>query len=1450
MRLFPIRRTLYAIPLLLLLCAAALPAFADGTINIANPGDGNGWRSNGGTVVTIFANGNYTVTGASTVFRIVVSEDVTATITLQDAKIHSALGCPFMLSSNDTGGSDVTLILSGTNELVTTKGSPSPAGLQVEDNARILIKGDGSLLVKGGYDATAGIGGGAGIGSGSRRNAGNITIAGGTINATGGIVAAGIGGGVGGDGGNITITGGTITATGGANGAGIGGGQSGDCGNITITGGAITATGGSLGSGIGGGGGGDGGNITITGGMITATAGEFSAAIGGNSAGNGGTITISGGTIVAYAWAGGTGDPAAIGGGAWGPAGIINISGGTVYASRGTGPGIGGGNGTGGGMITITGGVVIADAIGIGKVSRTATVISGAKTLVLSPSINTGTFGEATVRQHVVVNINSGPNNDVILNENVTIPDGMMFVVPDGIILNVNNYALHNGGIIRKFGAINNTVNMTGNAPVGPIQADWVEPVAAHAWTGSAITPAVTVKDGNNVLAEGVYYSAAYENNSQAGTGVVVITDLGDYHTVTTRTFTITGKTLPDSALEAIPAQTYTGSAILPAVVVKDGGKTLARDTDYIVSGANNINVGTATVTVTGRGNYTGSISRTFTISPKALERSFIQSIAAQTYTGSAIIPAVVVKDGSRTLTLHTDYTVSAVNNTSVGTGAVATVSGRGNYTGSATATFSIIARSLTADNIETIAAQLYTGDSVKPAVVVRDGGRILTEGTDYAVAYTNNVSTGTATVTVTGRGNYSGSAVKTFLIYTVPITGMWIEDIPAQTYTGDSIKPVLTVRYGNTVLTAGVHYSVTYNNNINAGTGTATVTGVGSYTETMNKPFTIHPRPITGGWTEDIPAQTYTGDFITPAVTVRDGDTILTAGVHYSVTCINNINAGTATATVTGVGNYSGTESKPFTINPKQITGEWIESIPAQGYTGDSLKPALTVRDGNTILTAGVHYSATYNRNINVGTATVTITGVGNYTGTASKNFLIEDKTQASVPIVAGWIADIPAQTYTGDSIKPALTVIDGNSFLFAGVHYSAAYTNNVNAGTAIVIVTGRGNYSGSVYKYFAITPKPVVDDWIGDIPAQTYTGSYVQPALTVRDGNNILTAGVHYSATYTNNVDAGTATVTIIGLGNYTGSASKNFLIGDGGTSASVSIAAGWIDDIPAQTYTGSAIQPAVTIRNGNTVLMSGADYTTAYSGNTNAGTGTVTVTGVGKYTGTVYKNFTISPKGVAAGWLGTVPDQTYTGASIQPAVTVMDGSRTLTLGMDYTVYYSNNVNAGTATVTIVGTGNYTGTATGTFTIVRSRIPIQESWVQVIPDQYYTGYSIRPAVTVSGLTQGVDYTVSYYNNTAAGTAIAIVTGIGDYSGQVAQSFRIVDTGAEEAASAVLRITPTAGGILVSGLTPGKTLSIYTIKGEKYYSGTAQSDVFRLDNIPKGVYILYHAGQYSKFAY
>ncbi|GAB6395128.1 MAG: Ig-like domain-containing protein [Bacteroidales bacterium] len=1616
MRFFPIPHTLYPIPLLLLLFAAALPALADGTININNPSAGTGWTF-ADSVVTITANGNYTVTGTTTTNRIVIDKNVTATITLQNASIHSsvytpiefysAVGSPFSLSSDTMAGgkgSQVTLILEGSNELVATEFFT--AGLQVEDSARLIIKGSGSLLAQGGNISSANnTTGGAGIGAGMRNSGGNITITSGTITAIGGLGSAGIGGSVFGTGGSITITDGTVTATGGYYGAGIGGGLYGSGGNITVTGGTITANGGmqaagigggnygsggsitvtdgtiaanggEVGAGIGGGRDGSGGNITVTGGRINATGGLYGAGIGGGGSsefgtGDGGTITIIGGTITANGTAqsagigggtrgsggritirggvvvatspGGPGDPAAIGAGSASAAGTINITGGTVYASGGTGAGIGGGSSTTEGIINITGGTVIAEEIGIGNGGTTATNISGANTIVLSPSINTTTFGGAQVltgsNVEVSAYITTGDTiADVTLNAALTIPSGATLVVPAGIVFDVNNKALTNNGIIREYGSIKNKGSLTGNQALGAIQASWITNIPAQTYTGDSIKPTISVTNGTLTLAHGAHYSVAYTNNINAGTATATLTDLGDY-SIVTKTFTINPKALAADFIQDIPAQTYSGDSLKPAVTVKDGSKTLTLNTDYTVAYTNNVKAGTATVTVTGKGNYTGSASKTFLIedntppspTPIQIAANWIQDIPAQTYTGNPITPAVTVRDGSTTLTLNTDYTVAYSNNINVGT-ATATVTGIGNYTGTVTKTFLIeegytppvdtvtpppTQKQIAAEWLDSISLRYYTGDSIEPYVIVRDGSKILTFETDYIVTYRNNVYPGTATVTVTGIGNYGGTVTKTFLI-AKSFSVVSIEDIPAQTYTGDSIKPAIMARDGNAVLTAGRDYTVRYESNTGVGTALATITGAGDYSGAQSKIFAINPRPIATEWLEDPPAQTYTGSEVKPPLTVRDDrGVVLISGFHYTVSWLNNVNAGMATVVITGRGNYTGSAGKPFFINPKPVSAQWIGDIPGQTYTGVAIEPALTVKDGYNILTAGVHYSATYNNNVYAGTATVTITGMGNYTGTASKTFTIVTEP---VPIAGSWIEDIPAQTYTGDSIMPAVVVRDGGITLTLNTDYTVTYINNVNAGTATVTVTGMGNYTGAASKTFIIV-KPLSGVWLEDIPAQTYTGSSIQPAITVWDGSNLLAAGIHYSVSWLNNVNAGTATVTVVGLGNYSGTASKSFTIHPkavaadwledipaqaytgsyiepgvvvrdgskiltsgadytvacmnntyigmatatvtgmgnyiGSTSKSFAIIAGpnyitaeWLGYIPPQTYTGSSIEPAVTVRNGDKALTRGVDYTTGYSNNINAGTATVTVTGMGDYTGTANKTFTILPKAVAGEWLSDIPAQYYTGSPVELSLTIRDGARILTQGTDYLLDYTNNIYVGTARVTLTGKGNYTGTATGAFKIIRNGIPIQESWVQVIPDQYYTGSSVRPKVIVTGLVEGVDYTSVYFNNIEAGTAWVTVVGIGSYAGEVTLYFRIIATGAEEAASAVLRITPADNGLLISGLTPGKTFGIYTLQGQLLYQATAASPEEHIHLRDKGLYILRHKDRAYKFSW
>ena len=208
----------------------------------------------------------------------------------------------------------------------------------------------------------------------------------------------------------------------------------------------------------------------------------------------------------------------------------------------------------------------------------------------------------------------------------------------------------------------------------------------------------------------------------------------------------------------------------------------------------------------------------------------------------------------------------------------------------------------------------------------------------------------------------------------------------------------------------------------------------------------------------------TYTGEAQTPDVTVVNGETTLSAGTDYTVSYSDNTNAGTATVTVTGIGNYTGTAAKTFTIDKADVADFTVTAANAK-YTGKAQTPAVTVVNGSTTLKADTDYTVIYSNNINAGTATVTVTGIGNYTGTAAKTFTIQKGDVADCTITAA------NAKYTGEAQTPAVTVVNGNTTLKADTDYTVVYSNNINAGTATVTVTGIGNYTGTAAKNFTIS-------------------------------------------------------------------------------------------------------------------------------------------------------------------------------------------------------------------------------------------------------------------------------------------------------------------------------------------------------------------------------------------
>ena len=130
--------------------------------------------------------------------------------------------------------------------------------------------------------------------------------------------------------------------------------------------------------------------------------------------------------------------------------------------------------------------------------------------------------------------------------------------------------------------------------------------------------------------------------------------------------------------------------------------------------------------------------------------------------------------------------------------------------------------------------------------------------------------------------------------------------------------------------------------------------------------------------------------------------------------------------------------------------------------------------------------------------------------------------------------------------------------------------------------------------------------------------------------------------------------------------------------------------ISPIEDETYTGFEIIPIVRVFSGTEQLVYGTDFTVSYSNNVNVGTATVTVTGIGEYTGTKSTTFHITAKSVSDILYSPIEYQTYTGSPLTPSLDVRDGDKTLISGTDYTVAYSNNINVGEGTATITGKQN----------------------------------------------------------------------------------------------------------------------------------------------------------------
>ena len=404
-----------------------------------------------------------------------------------------------------------------------------------------------------------------------------------------------------------------------------------------------------------------------------------------------------------------------------------------------------------------------------------------------------------------------------------------------------------------------------------------------------------------------------------------------------------------------------------------------------------------------------------------------------------------------------------------------------------------------TTDNtvvISDVADQTYTGSLIAPNVTVTCNDVELVKDTDYTVSYSNNKNVGTATISITGIGDYTGTIKKNFNIVARGISDTTIGSIPNQTYTGNSISALPVITYNGATLTKDVDYTLSYSNNINVGTATITITGKGNFKGTTSKTFSISARAMTDTSVANVSSQTYTGNVISPLPTITYNNKTLKKDTDYTLSYSNNINAGTATITITGKGNFTGTTSKTFSISARAMSDTSVANISSQTYTGNVISPLPTITYNNKTLKKDTDYTLSYSDNINVGTATITITGKGNFAGTTSKTFSISARAMSDTSV-----ANVSSQTYTGNSISPLPTITYNNKTLKKDTDYTLSYSNNTNAGTATITITGKGNFTGMTSTTFIITQKSAEKLNISEIANQIYTGKEIKPNVVITD-------------------------------------------------------------------------------------------------------------------------------------------------------------------------------------------------------------------------------------------------------------------------------------------------------------------------------------------------------------
>lgn len=687
--------------------------------------------------------------------------------------------------------------------------------------------------------------------------------------------------------------------------------------------------------------------------------------------------------------------------------------------------------------------------------------------------------------------------------------------------------------------------------------------VADQTYSGAAVKPDVTVRHGNIVLNEiDDYTLSGYDGNVNVTDNASVnVTGTGNYNGEATLTFKINPKNLGDisnsfTSIANLPDKGYTGEQIKPEVTEKTitiDSDTLEVRRDYEIIYGENTNAGTATVTVkpVDGSNYTFTqFTHEFQITKVKIQIVGADFIVAPLYeeefdgttTGGDPVPYFTYDGNEHGVkfvfnstkvyngkTLDQLINVAYVEKTYIGpveqewkykAKDVATYNARVEFTPVDAENYEIYGANFKNLTWKIMPATITVNPADVPSLNVLCSELVNDEKRDYDYDL-SRIGAVPSTVEILSCEKFSYEALDTSAL--PKLTFKNVTALAA----GETGKVTLLVKFRNyedVTLTVDVNY-------INKKTVELTVADV-----------------------EAVYGETYA-----PVVLLDGKDVTTDCTITYSPSAPKNVGEYTITVSYSdsvAEGEYPGhvgTATAKLTITPKGLTANvshdpitYGDAAPTTGYSVEFEGLVNNDEIAEDAYTVDTEYTKGCKVDNYKFTCVLDTDKIKNYTiGNVTGELVVNPKSIAAPSVTINNPTD---KTYTGSPCVQGVSVKDSEAKLtFDDI--SVTYENNINVGTATIIYTGKNNYTGEIRKNFKITEASITDDMIANIPSVTYDTKAHTPEVTVTFNGSKLT-DADYTVSYSEDcINAGTATVTVTGKGNFTGTASKTFTINKAG-------------------------------------------------------------------------------------------------------------------------------------------------------------------------------------------------------------------------------------------------------------------------------------------------------------